>query len=198
MARPFGSAVNPSGRGVARKLRTVPQIRATIAKLAALAAKARAAPPTATRIPPNEGPTARATLKLMAFIAIAGANASRGTVRVRDDDQAGEFSAAPAASNAVRASRSHGPTWPNAYRPAKRAATRNIHALVRIRWRRRFTRSASAPAGTTSKSTGSCAAAWIRLTISASGARSVMTQALAVDWTQVPSPEIVVAVQNQA
>src|SRR6476660_5622175 len=133
MARPFGSAVNPSGTGAAHKLRTATHMIATIAKLTALAAKAKAAPPTATRIPPNEGPTARATLKLMVFTATACAKASRGTISVREDDQAGEFSAAPAASNAVRTSKSDGPTWPNAYSPASSAAIKNIHRLVRIR-----------------------------------------------------------------
>src|SRR4051812_13975312 len=127
MARPFGSAANPSARAAVLRLRTAPQMKATMAKLAALAAKAKAAPPTATRKPPKEGPTARATLKLMAFTAIACANASRGTVRVRCDDHAGEFSAEPAASNAVKASRSHGPTWPDAYSPASKSATENIH-----------------------------------------------------------------------
>src|SRR4051812_31362715 len=114
MARPFGSAANPSAPALALRVRTAPQMTATMAKLAGWEAKARAAPPTATRKPPKEGPTARATLKLIALTAIACANVSRGTVKVRDDDHAGEFSAEPAASNAVKASRSHGPTWPDA------------------------------------------------------------------------------------
>jgi hypothetical protein len=86
---------------------------------------------------------------------------------------------------------------PSAATSARITAAASISMLVRIRWRLRSIKSAKAPAGSARTSTGSCAAAGTKLTINGLGDRSVMIQALAVFWIQVPRAEIVLASHSQ-
>ena len=121
----------------------------------------------------------------------------RGTVSGTEAAHAGLFNAAPTASRTVNDSRSVASRRPSAATSARITAAASISMLVRIRWRLRSIKSAKAPAGSARTSTGSCAAAGTKLTINGLGDRSVMIQALAVFWIQVPRAEIVLASHSQ-
>ena len=162
-----------------------------------MAAKAAVAPATARSSPPSAGPMARAILNPIEVRTSACVSHRRGTVSGTEAAHAGLFNAAPTASRTVNDSRSVASRRPSAATSARITAAASISMLVRIRWRLRSIKSAKAPAGSARTSTGSCAAAWTRLTINGLGARSVMIHALAVFWIQVPRAEIVLASHSQ-
>src|SRR5262249_50821029 len=126
-------------------------------------------PAAATTKPPSAGPTARATLNPAELRATAdawrGAETTSGVMACH----AGSFITAPIPSSRVNTSSVHGATALNKVRTPSAADAATIQLCVNNKSRRRSTMSANAPAGSTTRNTGTALAACTRLTIRGDG-----------------------------
>src|SRR5580692_480790 len=164
---------------------------------AAFSRKATPDPATAITIPPNAGPTARATLNPTEFKATAGACCLGETISGVMACHAGSFITAPNPSTKLNKRRIHGVTFPNSVKMPSSVAAATIQPCVISSKRRRSTMSASAPAGKMTRKTGSVDAACTRPTINGDIVSCVISQPAPTFCIQVPVYEITAATQSE-
>src|SRR5271156_1271696 len=153
-------------------------------------------PAVATTMPPRAGPTARATLNPAEFSATAEACRSGETTSGVIACHAGSFKTAPTPRTRVKSNRLHGVTACSKVSTPSPAAAATIQLWVNNSNRRRSTMSASAPAGSTTKNTGTAAAAWTRLTINGEVESCVISQPAPTFCIHVPVYETTAAIHN--
>ena len=173
----------------------------TPAKETALRAKTEPAPvwvvlKAATIRPPSAGPRARARLLEAALRETVSGMRSRGTSSGTMACQAGLFMAEPTLSRKVKARRVQGEMWPRKVRTARMATEPSIQACQKMRSLRRSKMSAVAPASRPKKRTGRDAAVCMRAMSRGEVVRTVMSQVPAVSCIQVPTEEMVEAIQR--
>ena len=173
----------------------------TAAKESALRAKTEPAPPwvvrkAATMRPPSAGPTARARLLEAALRETVSGMRVWGTSSGTMACQAGLFMAEPMLSRKVKASSAQGETWPRSVSSARMATEPSIQACQKMSSLRRSKRSAVAPASRPSSSTGADAAVCMRAMSSGEPVSAVISQVPAVSCIQVPTDEMVEAIQR--
>ena len=129
---------------------------------------------------------ARATLKPMLFSAIASRSSGRGTCSGVSDCSTGVASAEAMPAISSPATSSAGVIAPACVVTPRYSAARPMTMLTPISSRRRLTTSASAPAGSASRNSGSVAATCTSATQVALGAISVISQPAPTSRIQVP------------
>src|SRR5580692_2550156 len=164
---------------------------------AAFSKKATPEPAIAITIPPNAGPTARATLKPTEFKATAGACCRGETTSGVMACHAGSFMTAPRPSKNGNSNRIHGVTFPSSVKTPSSAAATTIQPCVISSNRRRSTMSASAPAGKMTRKTGNVVAACTKPTINGDMVNWVISQPAPTFCIQVPVYEINDAIQSE-
>src|SRR5580692_830204 len=164
---------------------------------AAFRRKATPDPAIAITIPPNAGPTARATLNPTEFKATAGACCLGETMSGVMACHAGSFITAPNPSTKGNNRRIHGVTFPKSVKMHTSAAAATIQATVITSNRRRSTMSARAPAGKMTRKTGSVVAACTKPTINGDIVSCVISQPEPTFCIQVPVYEITAATQSE-
>ena len=153
---------------------------------AAFSRKDHPDPAAATTIPPSAGPTARATLNPAEFSATADACRAGETTSGVIACHAGSFITAPSPSRNVKISSTQGSTACSSVSTPSAADATTIQPWVKSRSRRRSTMSASAPAGSTTRNTGTAAAACTRPTISGEVVSWVINQPAPTFCIHVP------------
>src|SRR5882672_9802868 len=162
----------------------------------ALMTKTGPGPPATMIRPASAGPIARAMLIATLPSPMAAGNSSRGTVSGMMACHAGRSMALPAPMASVITSSIQGWMTPVIVSTPSKPVVRNHHTCAMSRIRRRSKMSASAPAGSASRNSGSVVAACTSETMSGEGASSVISHAAAESCIQVPMLEATSAIQR--
>jgi hypothetical protein len=152
----------------------------------AFSANTNSLPAAATSSPPIAGPTARPTLIDADPSTTAWGNSRRGTSSGWIACQAGMFTAVPSPSENTSASSTPGVTASIAVSSASAPADSSIHVCVHKSSRRRSTMSASAPAGSAVRNTGSVTADWTNATCAGDPPSVPISQTAPTFCIQVP------------
>src|SRR5713101_903921 len=163
---------------------------------AALSKKTAHGPEAATISPAKAGPIARAMLIPTPLSVIAAGKSDGETNSGVIACQTGLLIADPTPSRKVSESNRLGVIWPiKAKTPIAPAAT-NIQICMTRSKRRRTTRSASAPAGSATRTTGRLPAVSTSATRTGEGVNEVINHDSPTSCIQVPTLEITVAIQS--
>ena len=166
-----------------RQVATTPS---TPTNVRALSAKVASGPTATMRAPPSAGPSARATLKFAPCSSAAWGISSRATSSGWIAWNEGSASAWPTAIVAMSASSSAGVAASDAVTSASVALATSISDCAPSSSRRRSRMSPSAPAGITSRKTGSDVAVCTSATCSALPPRSPISHCAPTSCAKVP------------